>query len=293
MADYGFLGTGIMGSGMAANLIRAGHKVIVWNRTADKAAPLIALGASLGDSPADVVGRSQITFSMVSDPAAARSVVFGSEGVLSAVAKGNDYIEMSTIDDATSTEISTAVTAKNARFLEAPVSGTKKPAEDGQLIIMAAGDRTLFDDAACAFEAMGKLSVYLGEVGMGARMKLVINAIMAGTMVAQAEGFALARRSGLDLTTLLDLLDAGVVSSPLLKAKGPQMLVREYPTSFPLKHMQKDLRLALGLADQLELPLHGVAALNQVFIDARSAGHGDDDFSAVYEVVTSRSGTTD
>jgi len=288
MAKYGFLGLGIMGSAMAANLIRDGHEVTVWNRTADKIAPLLEIGGRQGATPAEVVAASQITFAMVSDPAASRELSFGTDGVLTVVGPGHDYVEMSTIDDATASEISQAITSRGGRFLEAPVSGTKKPAEDGQLIIMAAGARDLFDDARPAFNAMGKMAVYLGDVGEGARMKHVINAIMAGTMVALAEGVALAEKSGLDVATLLELLDAGVVSSPLLRAKGPQLMSREYPASFPLKHMQKDLRLALALADSVDQPLPATATINQAFLKARTDGHGDEDFSAVLEAITAK-----
>lgn len=289
MAKYGFLGLGIMGSAMAANLVRDGHDVTVWNRTADKIAPLLNIGAKGGANPAEVVAASQLTFAMVSDPAASRELCFGDDGVLTAVGPCHDYVEMSTIDDATAVEISQAVTSRGGRFLEAPVSGTKKPAEDGQLIIMAAGHRDLFDDAEPAFSAMGKMAVYLGDVGEGAKMKLVINAIMAGAMTALAEGVALAEKSGLELAVLLDLLDAGVVSSPLLRAKGPQLISREYPASFPLKHMQKDLRLALALADRVDQPLAVTAAINQAFIKARIDGHGDEDFSAVLEAISEKS----
>ncbi len=286
MAHYGFLGTGIMGGAMAANLLRAGHSLAVCNRTPDKLEPLLALGAIPCASPAEVVAASAITFSMVADPEAALEVALGAGGVIEATGPGHDYIEMSTIDDVTSRKIGAEVVATGARFLEAPVSGTKKPAEDGELIIMAAGDPGLFEDAEPAFDAMGKLAVHLGEVGTGARMKLVINSIMAGVMVAQSEGFALAEKCGLDLPSLLELLDAGVVSSPLLRAKGPQLMARQYPTSFPLKHMQKDLRLTLALADQVGQPLDNTATVNQTFIRARVAGLGDQDFSAVHEVVS-------
>jgi len=289
MAKYGFLGAGIMGSAMAANLIRGGHEVTVWNRTADKIAPLLKIGGRRGTTPAEVVAASQITFAMVSDPAASRELCFGDDGVLTSVGPGHDYVEMSTIDDNTAIEISLAVASRGGRFLEAPVSGTKKPAEDGQLIIMAAGECNLFDDARPAFDAMGKLAVYLGDVGEGARMKLVINAVMAGAMVALAEGVALAEKSGLDVAALLDLLDAGVVSSPLLRAKGPQLISREYPASFPLKHMQKDLRLALALADRVNQPLHSTATINQSFLKAKTDGHGDKDFSAVLEAINGKS----
>jgi len=285
MTTYGFLGLGIMGSAMARNLVQAGFDVIVWNRSAEKSEPLVATGARLGATPRDVVAASEVTFSMVADPIATRSVCFDTYGVLAGVGPGHDYVETSTIDDPTSVEIARAVADLGGRFLEAPVTGTKKPAEDGQLVFLAAGDRGLFDDAQPAFDAMGKLAVYLGEVGNGARMKLVINSIMGGVMAALAEGLALAEKGGLEPATVLELLDAGVVANQLFRAKGPQLLERSYPASFPLKHMQKDLRLALALGESVGQPLHGTATVNQTFKRAVVAGRGDEDFSAVYEVI--------
>jgi 3-hydroxyisobutyrate dehydrogenase-like beta-hydroxyacid dehydrogenase len=285
MTTYGFLGMGIMGSAMAGNLVRAGFDVIVWNRSPEKTEPLVTLGARRAANPREVVAVSYITFSMVADPIATRDVCFGADGALAGAGPGHDYIETSTIDDATSEELAQAIRERGGRFLEAPVTGTKKPAEDGQLVFLAAGDPELFEAAQPAFDAMGKLSVYLGDVGSGARMKLVINSIMAGVMVALAEGLALAEESGLESAAVLELLDAGVVASPLFRAKGPQLLERSYPASFPLKHMQKDLRLALALGEAVGQPLHSTATINQTFKRAVVTGHGDEDFSAVFEVI--------
>lgn len=285
MTRYGFLGLGIMGSAMASNLVKAGFEVTVWNRTAERTASLEALGATTAATPAEVVGACEITFAMVSDPAATHEVVFGEGGVLEGVSAGHDYVEMSTIDDVTSHEVAQAVSQRGARYLEAPVTGTKKPAEEGQLVILGAGDPTLFEAAKPAFDVMGKLAVFLGEVGNGERMKLVINGVMGEVMAALAEGAALAEKAGLEPETLLQLLDAGIVASPLFRVKGPLLLSREYPASFPLKHMQKDLRLALELAERIGQPLHCMAAVNQVYKRAAVDGHADEDLSAVFEAI--------
>ena len=139
MAKYGFLGMGIMGSAMAANLVRAGHDVTVWNRTAARCAPLVALGARQADTPREVAATCDVTFAMLSDPAAALAVLEGADGVLGGIGQGRGYVDFSTVDDATANTIASQIVANGARYLEAPVSGTKKPAEDGTLIILAAG----------------------------------------------------------------------------------------------------------------------------------------------------------
>lgn len=285
MAKYGFLGLGIMGSAMAANLLRADFDVTVWNRNPDKCGPLLALGAQQGESPRQVVAACDITFAMLADPAAAMEVCFGADGVLEGISTGHNYVDMSTVDDLTARTIADAVSQRGGRYLEAPVSGTKKPAEDGTLVILAAGDQSLYEEASSAFEKMGKKNIYLGGAGQAARMKLVVNMIMGGMMTALCEGLALAQKGDLDAEKLLEVLDAGALANPMFRGKGPLMLKGEYPTSFPLKHMQKDLRLAIALGDELGQPLACSAAVNETFKRARTAGHADADVSAVFQVI--------
>ncbi len=285
MASYGFLGLGIMGSGMAANLVKAGYDVTVWNRSPAKCEPLVALGARHGESPRAVAAACDITFAMLADPAAAREVCFGPDGVLAGIGAGRSYVDMSTVDAATSGAIGEAITGAGGRFLEAPVSGTRKPAEDGTLIILTAGDQGLYVEAAPALDKMGKMRLYLGATGQGARMKLVVNMIMGGMMTAFCEGMALAQKGGLDGTQLLEVLDAGALANPMFRGKGAMLLQGEFPTSFPLKHQQKDLRLAVALGDELGQPLSSAAAANETFKRARAAGHADEDFAAVFKVI--------
>jgi 3-hydroxyisobutyrate dehydrogenase-like beta-hydroxyacid dehydrogenase len=285
MASYGFLGLGIMGKAMASNLIRAGFEVTVWNRSADKCAPLVALGARQAATPREVAARCDITFAILSDPAAAREVCFGSDGVLAGIGEGRGYVDMSTVDDQTATDIASAISEKGGRFLEAPVSGTKKPAEDGTLVILASGDQSLYEEAGSAFDKLGKKRLYLGAVGQGARMKLVVNMIMGSMLSALGEGLALGLKGGLDGAQILDVLDAGAMACPMFKGKGPMLLAENYSTSFPLKHMQKDLRLALALGEELGQSLHTSSSTNEVFKRALIAGYGDEDIAAVYKVI--------
>ncbi|ALC14996.1 3-hydroxyisobutyrate dehydrogenase/ beta-hydroxyacid dehydrogenase [Desulfuromonas soudanensis] len=285
MAKYGFLGLGIMGSAMAANLVKGGLEVVVWNRTPDKCLPLVQLGAVAASTPRAVVEECALTFAMLADPAAASAVCFGPEGALEGIASGRDYVDMSTVDAGTAQRIAGAVAARGGRYLEAPVSGTRKPAEDGTLIILAGGDRSLFDDACGPLEMMGSKILYLGEAGTGARMKLVINMIMGGMMTAFCEGLALGEKGGLRPEDILEVLGAGALANPMFKGKGELIRRGEYPTAFPLKHMQKDLRLALALGDELAQPLHCAAAANEAFKRARARGWSEADFSALFEVI--------
>ncbi|CAI8583903.1 unnamed protein product [Vicia faba] len=282
--EIGFLGLGIMGKAMSINLLKHGFKVTVWNRTLSKCDEIVEHGASVGETPAAVVKKCKYTIAMLSDPSAALSVVFDKDGVLEQI-KGKGYIDMSTVDAETSIKISEAIKAKGGDFLEAPVSGSKKPAEDGQLVILAAGHKALYEEALPAFDVIGKKSFFLGEVGDGAKMKLVVNMVMGSMMNAFSEGLTLAEKSGLNPGTLLDVLDLGAISNGMFKLKGPSMLKKSYAPAFPLKHQQKDMRLALALGDENAVPMPVAAAANEAFKKARSLGLGDLDFSAVHETL--------
>lgn len=282
----GFVGLGIMGSALAANLVKAGFEVTVWNRTPDKCVPLAALGANIAATPRETSDVSDIVFAMMATPAAVESVRDGADGIIAGLKPGKGYVDMSTIDVETSRESARLARERGAIFLEAPVAGSRKPAEDGLLTIMAAGDRELYDRSLPALEKMGKKILFLGDVGNGARMKLANNLVMGVMMAAFAEGIALASVSGLDLSQFLEVLDAGALSNPMFRLKGAMVAENDsFPTAFPLKHMQKDLRLALRLVDQVGQPLFTTATVNELFKEALSRGLGDSDFAAVSRVI--------
>lgn len=285
MTSFGFLGLGIMGKAMAVNLVKAGFDVTVWNRNPEKTTELVALGAKQGTTPKDVAAQCDITFAMVSDPAAALAICQGPDGVAAGIGAGRGYIDMSTVDDTTSTLIAQTIAQAGGRFLEAPVSGTKKPAEDGTLIILAAGDKSLYDDALPAFDVMGKMAPYLGEIGQGANMKLVVNMMMGGMLSIFSEGMSLGQKAGLQGEQILEVIAAGAITNPMFTGKGAMLLAENYTTSFPLKHMQKDMRLAVALGDKLDLPLPTAAIANESFKQAIKAGYADEDIVAIYKVV--------
>ncbi|XP_004146817.1 glyoxylate/succinic semialdehyde reductase 2, chloroplastic [Cucumis sativus] len=284
----GFVGLGIMGSPMAQNLIKSGYDVTVWNRTKSKCDPLINLGAKYQPSPQEVAACCDVTFAMLADPESALDVATGENGAASGLSPGKGYVDVSTVDGATSKLISARIKDTGALFLEAPVSGSKKPAEDGQLIFLTAGDKALYERVAPLLDIMGKSKFYLGEVGNGAAMKLVVNMIMGSMMASFSEGLLLSEKVGLDPSILVQVVSQGAISAPMYSLKGPSMVQSLYPTAFPLKHQQKDLRLALGLAESVSQSTPIAAAANELYKVAKSHGLSDQDFSAVIESLKSK-----
>ncbi|EFN59865.1 hypothetical protein CHLNCDRAFT_133685 [Chlorella variabilis] len=299
-----FLGIGIMGNAMAANLLKAGYEVTVWNRSPDKCAGLAAAGATVAGTPAEAVAACDIALAMLSDPEACLAVATGPEGVASAMAPGKGYVDVSMVDAATSRQVAVAVRAAGGAYLEAPVSGSKGraarlpapaffalrsswPPGRRRRPVGARRDESLFEAAAPLLEVMGKASFFLGEAGAGANMKLVVNMVMGSMMASYAEGLQLAQRCGLRQEDLIEVVKLGAIASPMFALKAsrrgaaPGMVAGKFPTAFPLKHQQKDLRLALALGDEVQQPLPLAAAANELYKRARAAGYSDADFSAV------------
>ncbi|KAK1265216.1 hypothetical protein QJS04_geneDACA017893 [Acorus gramineus] len=287
-ARIGFLGLGIMGLPMAQNLIKAGCDVTVWNRTKSKCDHLISMGAKYEPSPQEVASACTVTFAMLADPDSALDVACGKYGALHGMTEGKGYVDVSTVDDTTSKLISQRIKSTGASFLEAPVSGSKKPAEDGQLIFLTAGDATLYEMVSPLLDIMGKSRFYLGEIGNGASMKLVVNMIMGSMMASFSEGLLLSEKVGLDPNVLVEVVSQGAISAPMFSMKGPSMVQSKYPPAFPLKHQQKDMRLALGLAESVSQPTPIAAAANELYKAAKSHGLSDQDFSAVLEALKTK-----
>ncbi|XP_058012988.1 cytokine-like nuclear factor N-PAC isoform X3 [Ahaetulla prasina] len=278
----GFLGLGLMGSGIVSNLIKMGHTVTVWNRTAEKCDLFIQEGARLGRTPAEVVSTCDITFACVSDPKAAKDLVLGPSGVLQGIRPGKCYVDMSTVDADTVTELAQVIVSRGGRFLEAPVSGNQQLSNDGMLVILAAGDRGLYEDCSSCFQAMGKTSFFLGEVGNAAKMMLIVNMVQGSFMATIAEGLTLAQVTGQSQQTLLDILNQGQLASIFLDQKCQNILQGNFKPDFYLKYIQKDLRLAIALGDSVNHPTPMAAAANEVYKRAKALDQSDNDMSAVY-----------
>uniref|UniRef100_A0A671MD29 Cytokine-like nuclear factor N-PAC n=1 Tax=Sinocyclocheilus anshuiensis TaxID=1608454 RepID=A0A671MD29_9TELE len=272
----GFLGLGLMGSGVVSNLLKMGHVVTVWNRTAEKCDLFIQEGARLGRTAAEVVSMCDITFSCVSDPKAARDLVLGPSGVLQGIRPGKCYIEMSTVDPETITELAQVITSRGGRFLEAPVSGSQQLSNDGMLVIVAAGDRSVYEDCSSCFQAMGKTSFFIaGEAGNAARMMLILNMV-------QGKGLTLAQATGQSQQTFLDILCHGQMASTFVDQKCQNILQGNFKPDYYLKHIQKDLRLAISMGDSVNHPTPMAAAANEVYKRAKALDQSDNDLSAVY-----------
>ena len=281
-SKIGFLGLGIMGSGMVKNLIDSGHHVTVWNRTPEKCRDFVKAGAKEAITPGDVVAESDITFSCISDPQSVKDMVFGNCGVLSEINVTKSYVEMTGIDADTSQDIAEAISLKCGRYLEAQVQGSKAEAINGNLVVLVAGDRSLYEDCHSCFQAMSKNSFYLGEVGKAAKMNLIIQAMSGVVLAGLAEGMALGDRAGLKAGDILEILKLTSMNCPLVREKVQAFIDGGFPTNQPLGHLQKDLFLSMNLSQQLELPLPMTAAANEVFKHAKKNGYGDHDSSAVY-----------
>ena len=274
LPPVGFLGLGIMGEGMARNLLGAGFPLTVWNRTAPKSAALVKEGATLGQGPADVAERSDIVFVCVSDTPDVEEVVLGPGGVLVGARPGSLVVDMSTISPATTREISRRLGEGSVHMLDAPVSGGSEGARKGTLSIMVGGDADQVERAIRAFRAMGKTITHVGPVGAGQTVKLVNQIVVVVNMLATAEGLLFAEASGVDLTKTLEAITGGAAGSWMLQNRGPQVIARDWRPGFMVDLQQKDLRLALAAADELGVPLLGTGLVFQLYRTLQQAGLG-------------------
>ena len=281
----GFIGIGIMGEGMAGCLLKAGKKLVVWNRDASKAQKLATAYPGLvtvAAAPADVIDQCAVTYSMLSTLEASEAVF---PSILASMKAGKSLVDCATLTPERMQTMAQAVEIAQGRFLEAPVSGSKAPAAQGALIFLCGGDKSLYDECKNDLSIMGKADFHYGATGNGSKMKLVVNMVMGNMMCALGEGLALCQASELPADAdngLLKVLDLGIMANGLFKLKGPKMLKGDHAPNFPLKHAQKDMRFALQLGDQVGTALPLAAAANASFISQR-ADHGDEDFSAVFQ----------
>ena len=289
MANVGFVGLGIMGEPMCRNLLAKGHDVTVYNRTPAKMGPLVAAGANAATSLADLVRRSEVTITMVSDPAAVRDVVTAKGGLLSALSTGKTYIDMTTVSPETSREIARMIRDTGADYLEAPVLGSRKPATDGTLTILTGGDPNVSQRMEPLLLAMGSKVIHMGETGMAAHMKLIINQIMGTILCVFAEATLTGVAGGLPPEKVLEVLQNSIVACPTIQFKGKDILIdRVFTPNFPLKLAHKDMRLAVEAGKATGVPTPVTQAACNQFAAAMDKGFGDRDISAVVRALTDR-----
>jgi 3-hydroxyisobutyrate dehydrogenase len=273
---------------MAENIRKRGFALSVWNRTAERAEALVAAGATLADSPAHAAADADVVISMLSDPEALDAVW---RDALTGLRAGSIAVDMSTVDPASARRLSSEVAARGAVFLDAPVSGTFKPAVEGKLLIMAGGEPADLERARPVLEAMGRV-VHMGAVGQGMATKLVLNGLGAHMMTGFCALMTLGVRQGLDARRLLDVIQGGAFSSPLFGSKGPRIFARDFTADFKLSLMLKDQDLVLETAAALGYPMPSLEAIRDVLISAVNADLGDGDLSGLVRLFESWAGVT-
>ena len=271
-----FLGLGIMGRPMAANLAKAGHEVTVWNRTPGKEVP----GARLAGSPAEASLGAEVVWMCVSDTAAVEALLFGPNGVENSLAPGMTIVDSSTISPSAEKKFAQRVAAKGARYVDAPVTGSKIAAEAGTLIFIVGGDEADIEKLQPLFQSMGKHVFRMGETSKGQAAKLAMNLQIAMIYEGFAEGLTLAAKLGVDANVLLPLVQASMVRSGVVEYKAPFVLNGDFTPNFPLRLMHKDLKLALEAAKETRTKLPGLETVEEIYELAVEEGQQDLDYAA-------------
>lgn len=284
--DVGFVGLGAMGQVIVPRLMSAGHTVTGWNRTRDRASPLIEAGMHWADTPAAVAAASEVTFSIVTDGAAVQSVALGEDGVLSGIAAGNVYVDMGTI----APDITRAVAAEfgkhGAHMLDAPLSGSPVTVREGNASLMIGGDRAVFERIEPVLGAIGPKVTYIGGSGQAAVMKLAVNLLLMVEVIAFGEAIAIAEKGGVARDVALDAVMKSVTAAPVLGYRGPFILEGKMPDK-PLADVtlqQKDMLLVLEMARKLGSPVPLAAAANEMMNACRGLGIDRNDFVVAHEV---------
>jgi len=288
----GFIGLGIMGSGMSRNLLSAGFDLTVHNRTPAKAQPLADAGAWVAASPAELAGQCGVVFVCVSETQDVEAVLFGESGVVEGAPPGCLVVDMSTISPQATQAIGRRLAERGIRFLDAPVSGGSEGAAKGTLSIMVGGEDAYLDRARPYLAAMGRTITHVGPVGAGQTCKLVNQVLVVNTMLGIAEALLLAQAGGLDLERTIQAVDGGAAGSWMLSNRGPQAIARDWRPGFSIDLQQKDLRLVLETADTLGVPLLATSKIFQLYRTLQAAGLGHEGNHALVKALERLSGIT-
>jgi 3-hydroxyisobutyrate dehydrogenase len=290
MAELGYVGLGVMGSSIVRRLLAAGHDVTVWNRTREKAEPLLVEGARWAGTPREVAEASEIVFTMVTNTDAVRAVTAGADGILAGLGAGRIYVDMSTASPANTRTLAEQVAAVDAEMLDSPVSGTSITVDQGKASLMVGGSDEAFARAKPVLEAIGPRVIHVGPNGAAVTMKIAVNLSLAVQMLAFSEGVLLAEKSGISREKAVEVMLASVIASPMVAYRGPLVLGHPDEVWFDCHMMQKDMNLALELGRQLAVPLPTTAVTNELLSAANGMGIGTRDFAALFDVLAALSG---
>jgi 3-hydroxyisobutyrate dehydrogenase-like beta-hydroxyacid dehydrogenase len=292
MANLGFVGLGVMGSQMVSRLLDKGHVVTGYNRTRSKAQWLLDRGMKWGDSPRAVSAAADVTFVMVTNSEALRSVADGPDGFLAGLSAGKILIDMSTVSPAVSRALASKVREKGADMVDSPVSGSVTTLQQGKLSVMVGGRRETFERAKPLLLDIGPKVTHVGDNGLALSMKIAINLSLAVQMLAFSEGVLLAEKSGIARETAVDVLTHSAIASPMVQYRGPFVLKQPDEAWFNVNMMQKDMLLALEMGRQLNVPLPTTATTNEFLTAARGMGLAEQDFAVVFDVLAQMSGVS-
>lgn len=284
-STIGFIGTGIMGASMAGHLIDHGYKVNVYNRTKSRADGLLAKGAVWQDSPKSAAEQSDIVITMLGYPADVEEVYFGASGLLRHARPNAIFIDMTTSSPSLAKRIELEARDKGFAALDAPVSGGDVGAREARLSIMAGGQEETFDTVLPLFELMGKNIVYQGEAGSGQFTKMCNQIAIASNMIGISEALAYAKRAGLEPSRVLKSIEAGAAGSWSLSNLGPRIINGDFAPGFYVKHFMKDIKIAIESADELELPLPGLALARSLYEQVIALGEENSGTQALYKVI--------
>jgi 3-hydroxyisobutyrate dehydrogenase/2-hydroxy-3-oxopropionate reductase len=271
-----FLGLGIMGGAMAANLAKAGHEVTVWNRTPGKQIE----GARATNTPAEAAQGAEVVWLCVSDTAAVENVLFGENGVEQSLTEGMIIADSSTISPSATRKFAERVARRGVQYVDSPVTGSKAGAETGTLLFIIGGEEQAIEKLKPLYAAMGKKMFCMGETGKGQSAKLVMNLQIALIFEGFAEALTLGAKLGVDAETLMPLVQASMVKSGVVEYKAPFVLGRDFTANFPLRLMSKDIRLALDAAKEARVKLPGLETVEEIYEMAIEDGHADLDYAA-------------
>lgn len=286
----GFIGLGIMGRGMTHNLLKAGFDLTVWNRTSSRADELVAAGAKLAASPAELAGQTTIIITCVSDTPDVEAVILGENGVSHGVKPGSLVIDMSTISPQATREIAAKLLEKEVHLLDAPISGGSEGAVKGTLSIMVGGDEAQFQRAMPAFQAMGKTITHVGDQGAGQMVKLVNQILVVGNMLAVSEALLFAQAGGLDLKKTIEAVEKGAAGSWMLSNRGPQCIVRDWRPGFTIDLQQKDIRLVLEAGVHLGIPMLATSMISNLYRTLQNQGLGSEGNHGLIKALENLSG---
>ncbi|KRM87051.1 NAD(P)-dependent oxidoreductase [Lacticaseibacillus thailandensis] len=284
MQKIGFIGTGVMGTGIINNLLKAGYDVTVYNRTKAHAQPVMDNGAHWADSPAEVAAATDITISMVGFPQDVENIYFGDEGILAGATTGQLVVDMTTSTPTLARKIAAAASARGVIAVDAPVSGGDVGAKNGTLTVMVGGDPAVMDTLKPIFDVIAGSVHRFGDAGMGQHAKIANQIMIAGTMTGLTEMLVYARATGLNLDDVLATVGAGSAANWSLTNYGPRVLKGDYTPGFFAKHFLKDLRIALDEADKLGLDLPATKTAKQLYAQLVDAGHGNDGTQALVKL---------